>query len=309
VTGIPRHLTEYRKKLNGFPFHLALHTLTKSFPSHRHDFFEFSLVVEGQGTETIDGVTHLMEPGTFTFIMPFQVHQIDVPDGGRLRLLNCNFGMELLFGVNVHYRFTSFLLNSHGQFPSYIRLKADRYAHFHQLLTRMLHEYQEGDEWVKEMLLMKLSEVLIAFYRHHQALSGTGQIIPSLSANTAETPAADGPEESQPPKDTLNIWNILHYIHQHYLDNITLASVSDQFHINPSYLSMMIKKHTGHKFMKHLHDLRIRHACTLLQSTDMNIIEISYEAGYGSYNSFTRIFHQTKGMSPSDYRKSCSRSG
>jgi AraC-like DNA-binding protein len=56
--------------------------------------------------------------------------------------------------------------------------------------------------------------------------------------------------------------------------------------------------------MKHLHELRIRHSCALLQSTDMSISEIAYEVGYGSYNAFIRVFKEIRGVSPSEYRKS-----
>jgi AraC-like DNA-binding protein len=52
-----------------------------------------------------------------------------------------------------------------------------------------------------------------------------------------------------------------------------------------------------------LHDVRIRHACVLLHSTEMSIAEVAFEAGYGSYSTFIRVFQEQKGMSPTAYRK------
>jgi AraC-like DNA-binding protein/mannose-6-phosphate isomerase-like protein (cupin superfamily) len=287
VTGIPPCFRDYRKRLDSFPFQLNVHTLVKHFPPHRHDFFEFSLVMDGSGSETIDGVTHSMEPGTFTFVMPYQVHEIHVPPGGQLRMFNCNFGMELLFGVNTHYKFTSFLLNTEDRLSSFIKLDDDSYQYLHSFLNSMQSEYINEQMWVKELLLVRLTEVLILFDRHRRRKDS------AIGPITGASQAAN----------KINIWNILHYIHHHYQEDITLTSVSEHFHLNPSYLSLLFTKHTGQSFMKHLHEMRIRHSYALLQSTEMSILEIAFEVGYGSYNAFTRIFKQLNGISPSDYRK------
>jgi AraC-like DNA-binding protein len=284
MTGIPKHLKDYKKKLDSFPCLLNKHNLTKNIAAHRHDYLEFSLVIHGRGTETIDGVTHTMEPGTFTFVMPYQVHEIHVPRGEVLTLYNCNFGMELFYGVNEHYGFASFPLDS-GDKQSYIRFDEDTYRYVHELLESMEGEYRHDGSWEKEMLLIRLTEVLILYDRCSRQ-AGAGHRPPS------------------PPGEKINIWSILHYVHRHYRDDLTLSSVSDSFHLNATYLSLLFKKHTGQTFMNHLHELRIRHSCALLQSTELSVVDIAAEVGYGSYNAFTRMFKQVRGVAPSEYRKS-----
>ncbi|MUT65135.1 helix-turn-helix domain-containing protein [Paenibacillus sp. NEAU-GSW1] len=41
----------------------------------------------------------------------------------------------------------------------------------------------------------------------------------------------------------------------------------------------------------------------MLVSTEMSVAEIALEVGYGSYKTFSRIFHKKKGIVPKDYRK------
>jgi mannose-6-phosphate isomerase-like protein (cupin superfamily) len=84
VSYFARYLKEYPNMHSSFPFHISLNHLEHGFPAHRHDFLEFSYVVEGMGTETVNGVAHRMEPGTFTFVLPYQI----------IRLISVIIGQE-----------------------------------------------------------------------------------------------------------------------------------------------------------------------------------------------------------------------
>ncbi|UUZ86576.1 AraC family ligand binding domain-containing protein [Paenibacillus sp. P26] len=58
-------MPEYRY---GFSFSYEEKRYT-SVPSHRHDFIEFSFVLEGQGKEWINGTEHEMRPGTVVLLL------------------------------------------------------------------------------------------------------------------------------------------------------------------------------------------------------------------------------------------------
>ena len=49
--------------------------------------------------------------------------------------------------------------------------------------------------------------------------------------------------------------------------------------------------------------LRINYAKELLTGTDMNIVDISLESGFGCLRSFNRVFKEETGMTPLKYRK------
>ena len=49
-------------------------------------------------------------------------------------------------------------------------------------------------------------------------------------------------------------------------------------------------------------DLKLRHACTLLERTDINLSELAINVGFITAENFINIFKDKFGMSPLEYR-------
>ena len=98
------------------------------------------------------------------------------------------------------------------------------------------------------------------------------------------------------------IMHILRYIQDNYR-TIDLEELAKTFKYSPDYLGKLIKKNTGTTFIKILRDIRIKKACNMLLNTNLNVIEICYEVGYGSIEFFNRTFKKLCGMTPTEYRK------
>ncbi|MDQ6419066.1 AraC family transcriptional regulator [Paenibacillus sp. LHD-117] len=290
MTYFPDYLKTYPNMDTASPLHISLNTLQSGFRAHRHDFLEFSYVVEGTGSETINEALHPMKPGTFTFVLPYQVHQIYTDPGSKLVLYNCMFGMDLLMEASLQERMLG-LIDAGGA-PSFIQLAGEEHERMLQLLHDMYGEYRGGEPWRHTMLQLRLKEILVRFDRHRR---------------TQEQTARNGRETVQPHRSSLgkhsSVWPIIHYIHQHYQDDLTLSELAERFSLSVSRISEVIKETTGQNFLHFLHDLRIRHACSLLVSTEMSVSEIALEVGYGSYNTFSRVFRESKGIVPKEYRK------
>ncbi len=275
------------------PLHISLNRLEQGYPAHRHDFLEFSYVVEGRGSETINGTSHPMEPGVFTFVLPYQIHEIHTEPGQPLTLYNCMFSMDLMID-NGNSRAGGLyeLLRSREHLPGYHSFAEQEQERIVGIIQDMYEEYQGSGSWRKELVTARLGELLIRFDRARHAVSARDV----WKRNDAYNPARS------------HIWPIIHYIHQHAQEALTLTDVAERFRISPSHLSETLKKTTGQSFVPFVHDVRIRHACSLLASTDMSVAEVAYEVGYGSYNTFHRIFAERKGMVPTRYRKQSSKS-
>ena len=93
------------------------------------------------------------------------------------------------------------------------------------------------------------------------------------------------------------------YLHNHYAEPFTLNTVAKRVHLNPSYLSSLIKKETGQTFMQHLTRIRIDAAAYLLRREDLSMSEVAEKAGFGSEAVFFRKFKAIMGMTPKAYRK------
>ncbi|WP_167859396.1 helix-turn-helix domain-containing protein [Paenibacillus cymbidii] len=110
-------------------------------------------------------------------------------------------------------------------------------------------------------------------------------------------------EEALQAKSNAHVDEALRLIEQSSGQPISLASVADRLHLNPSYLSRIFKEKTGVNFLEYLTGYRIETSKRLLLETDMKLQDICDMLGYNKVNYFIRIFKETTGTTPGDYRK------
>lgn len=265
-----------------FPFHLSIHRIKTNFPSHRHDYLEFSLVIEGHGVEKINGKEHKMEPGTFTFILPYQIHEITANKETPLVLFNCIFDLGLLHDIGLQNS-----LSDTEEFflEPFLKLEDQTFYKIKEILHEMLEEYNQNKLYKDILLKARLSEVFVVFERARRKKHS-----PSIKYNISTKKGV--------------IWDIIQYIHVHYYEDITLSNLAKKFHVSVPYLSELFKEHLGQNFVHFLHEVRMRHACSLLTSTTIPVTEIALEVGYRSFQTFSRVFRDQKKLTPTAYRKS-----
>ncbi|MFC4777259.1 helix-turn-helix domain-containing protein [Paenibacillus sp. GCM10023252] len=290
MTQIPLYLKSYPNMQSSFPFHISKNTIERGYPAHRHDFLELSYVIAGNGWEVINGVRHKMVTGTFTFVLPYQVHELISDPSDKLVLYNCMFAIQLLAETGLGGGLRG-LLTDLDQLTAHTEFKQEDQKMMRRLMDELYTEYVEDSPWRQTLLQAKLKEVIIRFDRYRRR---------ERSDNPDNTPLAI--DHTTTDKAGSN-WPIIYHIHRNYQEDITLTSLAGRFNLSQSRLSELIKQTTGQTFVHFLHDLRTRHACSLLVSTEMSVTEIAMEVGYGSYKTFARIFRDTQGMSPSDYRR------
>src|SRR6266481_5296051 len=72
--------------------------------------------------------------------------------------------------------------------------------------------------------------------------------------------------------------------------------------LSPAHLQRLFKQETGVHISDLLAENRLRNAAQLLSTTDMEIKEIAYLAGYQHHSSFVRAFQRRFHQSPKQYR-------
>ena len=93
------------------------------------------------------------------------------------------------------------------------------------------------------------------------------------------------------------------YIQENYANKLNMAVVSNHISMNYSLFSYSFKQYTGSNFVNYLKDIRMLKAKQLLEKTDRKIIQISQDIGYDNEKHFMKLFKQTCGVSPTEYRK------
>ncbi|MDF2542548.1 MAG: AraC family transcriptional regulator [Herbinix sp.] len=278
----PLYLTE---KDDNFFFNISIHDIKNDVSPHGHSFLELHYVFDGEGMEKINGIEHVMKPGTFAIIYPHQVHEMHIKKGTRVRLYNLclstktmfdqdEYGLvmnRLLFDIDLHER-------------TIYDIEPETAEKFLTLFREMQIEYGEDKVWKNFMLKAKIIELFILFDRYRRSHVTKGNV------NQADTSGN-------------HTWSIIHYVYKNWNTNITLKSLSKLFYLSESYISTIFKQCLGISFHAFLMDLRIENACSLLASSKMSITDIAFEVGFSSYSTFVRVFNKHKGISPVTYRQ------
>lgn len=97
---------------------------------------------------------------------------------------------------------------------------------------------------------------------------------------------------------------ILEYLAENYPNpELSLETVQRNLGVSESKISSIIKDTSGLTFKRYLNTIRIEESKRILLSTDRPVMDIAYKVGYGNISHFNRVFKETEGCSPNEYRK------
>lgn len=99
-----------------------------------------------------------------------------------------------------------------------------------------------------------------------------------------------------------DIRNAIEYMNKNLDKEITLNTVARQLNISAVYFSQLFKQQTGENFSEYLSKIRIEYAKKLLEGTSMKVYEVAYKSGFSQPQYFIKIFKDSVGMTPMDYR-------
>lgn len=100
----------------------------------------------------------------------------------------------------------------------------------------------------------------------------------------------------------VSIEKTLNYIDDHYLEHLTLAGISRNVNMSPSYLEQLFKTLNGFTMWDYILTKRVSDAEKYLVSTDLRVLDISMKCGFASLTYFNRVFKRITGFTPKDYR-------
>ncbi len=95
---------------------------------------------------------------------------------------------------------------------------------------------------------------------------------------------------------------LLNYVDQHLIEDLSLQELSARFHLNYTYCSELFRSVTGQTFTKYLASHRMERAAELIAGTAVSMTEIARQTGYSNYNHFSTTFKGYFGQTPGAYR-------
>ncbi len=109
-------------------------------------------------------------------------------------------------------------------------------------------------------------------------------------------------QESFTDPQTKLIRRAVEYIHEHYMEKITIKQLAGDEFVSTYHFIRLFKKYYGVPPYNYLMEYRLKRAQYLFMQHKF-IKEVAKECGFSSTNSFSRAFQKRFGMSPSEYRE------
>lgn len=177
-------------------------------------------------------------------------------------------------------------------------IEAAKYVYDRMLPTRViiLSAYEDFD-FAREVILYDVCGYVVKTSLMEDLPFMIQRAIEKLSK-------AEYGREETPGSSNDIIKEVQQYVSAHYTEKITLTKLSEEIHVNGSYLSRLYKMKTGQNLFDHLNQMRVEQA-KLLIGQGKRISEAAQMVGFEDSAYFSRVFKKYEGMSPREYGKVC----
>ena len=100
-------------------------------------------------------------------------------------------------------------------------------------------------------------------------------------------------------KDMQLLDQIVRYIDENYMENISLKSMAQALGYEQHYLSRYFHSYIPMHFSQFVNWYRVDAATQLLRNTDLSITEVAERSGFQSIRTFNRVYLELTGTTPS----------
>ena len=250
--------------------------------AHRHQELELNLIFEGAMTYLFGGSTFALSKGQVALFWATTPHRLIICEA------DTNFGWITLPLANfLRYGLPESLVLSVLQskpvtatFSDLDRMLFNRWLEDAQHTDAQHTDAQHIDEASQTILELELEALLRRVARKKTDL-----------------------EVKQRPVTHSKSAQIAQYISEHYQEPLSLETIATAVALNPSYAATLFKASFGMTIHAYLNQYRVAHAQRLLVTTDMPILELAFDAGFGSSSQFYAAFAKACAKTPGAYRR------
>jgi len=148
--------------------------------------------------------------------------------------------------------------------------------------------YQDLSEALPEQRQTVFLEIEARLRRVATSMRGVNGVSASISAAPAGTDKLGG---------------MTAFIAERYTEDVTPADVAQHVGLHPKYAMSLFRKAFDMTVVEYLTQLRISHAQRLLATTDLKIVDLAIDAGFGSTSQFYEAFSRVAGCTPTAFRE------
>ena len=269
----------------------------QSFRLHQHDYpsplakfnyhpeYELHLITDSQGTMYIGDCIEEFHPGNLCLIGP------NIPHTWLSRLRT----RTIVRGRDIALQFTrdSIGLTGRPHPPEYAELEAllDE-SHF-----GLVFEGAGKQEAIHRLMELRTLNGLDAFASFLKLMS--------VLATKCDRRRAISPQYSPSlsDKSTRFMDTIFAEISNDVTADIRMSKFAKRFGMSDATFSRFFQRNCGMNFSHYVRKVRIGYACSLLQETDLKIVDVANDSGFKNLSLFNRQFKAEIGKTPQQYRK------
>ena len=247
------------------------------YAAHLHSAVEILLVMEGTVDYTVEDKVFQVRKGEILIIPPDTIHSLAMGENSSRYIFlfeaDTVMGMRDVKAMDKYFRR-----------PFHLRDGGDAFIRIREMLIKMNESYQKQEllwNTVCCSYLLRIYSLLSQWY------------IPGISR-------VAGGEIHSMRSEVFSA--VLTYINDHYKEEISLDTVADFSGFSRYYFSRSFRHQTGYSFKEYLCRKRLEAAMDLLTRTTRPIRDVAAESGFGSVATFNRLFRESKGCTPSQYR-------
>ncbi len=258
--------------------------------SRRSADFEISTVRDGSGILRLEAEVHAFSKGDLLFVPPGRMRSLISRDTRGVRMLTA-FCPERLAtralqedpagGASEGIAPLEALRRVGPVIRGESRVAALGAALLHQLQTMQEKRGRGGELRLRSRLLDLL-----------------GLLLDQDSYEIGVTPSEPTPRTRR--RDL--IAGLIEAMRRADVSDLSVEDAAQGLDLSVRHFRRLFREQTGLSFHEFLTDLRVEHAKDLLLRSDQKIIEVAWEAGYGSLSQFNLVFKKKTGVTPGVYR-------
>ena len=237
-------------------------TFINSSGLHSHSFYELELIVSGEGTLDVNGNCYDLRTASVHIANPLDYHELYSENG--VEIINISFSLEGKDTELVERIFGNVMIKAISIDPCDLEKCS-------ALASVMIKEQDDGDpDNITEACLNSILKIIARYIPKCDRLN-------------------------------LHVSKAMRFVQTHFKQDLSLSSVAKEIGFSEQYLSSLFHKASGMSFKQYLNILRVTHAKRLIETTNLNLTDICFECGFGSYSGFYRAFEKITGAPPNKY--------
>ncbi len=253
--------------LQGEDIHVHQKHGDTAYRSHWHTYYEIILYTNCEGSCVLNGEEYDIKGNCIYFLTPRDFHKINTKYNENSRSIIISFS-ETFINNSAFYKLSQGPEVLYNVDQKLIWKIEEMYLHF------------KSKEPNFKLYLKNLLELILL----------------DIAAGTSAT-VKNSEHLSEP------ISNVVAYLHRNPNAQLTLSRAAKTASLTPTYFSHLFHSEVGQSFKSYTNGLRISYAKRLLEETELSVLEVALECGFGSVSQFHRAFKALTHNTPTEYRK------